>query len=153
MFEEVKELRKINIDFLKSYKPSYRALLNLYRIKLLNPDVVKDYLAFLVELNKEQEDIVIAVLISENEKSFEYYLERLESQEQSHAKHESIWLILKWFQTKSLLPRGFDLVELCNDLVVHFQFPELEKKVLYKSLSDWHLLEREILTYLDEYHN
>jgi len=153
MFEEVKELRKINIDFLKSYKPSYRALLNLYRIKLLNSDVVKDYLAFLVELNKEQEDIVIAVLISENEKSFEYYLERLESQEQNHAKHESIWLILKWFQTKSLLPRGFDLVELCNDLVVHFQFPELEKKVLYKSLSDWHLLEREILTYLDEHHN
>lgn len=153
MFEEIKGFSKINNEFLKLYKPSYRAILDLYVLEFLSAEVVKNYLASLLDSSKQQEAIIVTALISNDENELRESLEKLTYAGEGSKKviNSSIWLILKWLEQTSKLPKGFDLVVLCNDLVVHFEFPELEEKLLYVSLADWKTLEKNIQTYLYKY--
>ena len=153
MFEEIKEFDKINVEFLKQYSPSFRDLLNLYCFHFLDSTVLKDYFSVLLTKLNTEEDLIIEILISEDEKIIKEYLEKLAFNEKEHVSlaNSTIWLILKWLDETLKLPVGFDLVELCNDLVVHFNFPQIEKDMLYMSLADWESLEKNLKVYLCYY--
>lgn len=152
MFEEIKELHKIDLEFMKLHGPCFKDLLNLSELQFLDFSVIKDYLSFSLESHAKEEALILSILISNDKEEIKELLGKLASEErdQKNLVNSSMWLILKWFEQTSKLPRGFDLVELCNDLVVHFNFPELEKKLLYQSLADWEILESNLQTYLCE---
>lgn len=150
MFEE---FEKVNVGFLKQYSPSFKDLFNLYCFQFLDSIVLKDYLSVLLTKCNTEDGLIVEILIAEDEKAIKKDLEKLASNEKEHNSlvNTTIWLILKWFDETSKLPRGFDLVELCNDLVVHFNFPQIEKDMLYISLADWEPLEKNLKFYLEQY--
>lgn len=153
MFEEINGFDKIDLAFLRQYKPGFKDTFNLYGFHFIESSVIKDYLSFLLETSQEVEEIIILILTSNDEQEIKELLEKLGLNEEKSTGviSNSIWLILKWLDQTAKLPKGFDLVELCNDLVVHFNFPKIEEKMLYKSLADWKALEENLETYLHEY--
>lgn len=50
--------------------------------------------------------------------------------------------IIAWLFQKGYLEKlnGFDLVEVMNDLVTYFEFPEKERELFCVSYEDWSLL-------------
>ena len=153
MFEEIKEVHKIDLEFMKLHSPSFRDLLKLLEFQFLDFSMIKDYLSFSLKSHEKEEALILSILVSNDYEEIKEFLGKLASEEndQNNLVNSSMWLILKWLEQTSKLPKGFDLVELCNDLVVHFNFPKLEKKLLYQSLVDWEILETNLQTYLSKH--
>lgn len=154
MFEEIKNLKKIDVPFLKRHILCFSELLSLYNLNLLEIKTIKDFLSILIADNKaEQELIMVSMLITNDKYEFISMLTKLAEVQKINVSERKIfrpiWLVLKWFESSDCLPvSGFNLVELCSDLLAYFNYPKLEKKLFSKSFAEWSIVADNIKDYL-----
>ena len=156
MFEEIKILKKIDFSFIEKHNVSILDLQSLYNFGIIDISTIKDFLSKLIndrKVDKKTEDIIVDILIDSNVLDFKNKFDKLCDVKKQIINRDDVckpmWLILKWLQLTNCMPNpGFDQVDFCSDLIVYFNFPELEKKLLYKSFSDWQELSENIILYL-----
>lgn len=151
MFEEFKDKPHLSFEDLVEYKFSFSELLRLLDMQLVDEKIVATYLSHLLSQDTlpHFEDQIVRALWSNNlwdlKDSLKILAEKEGIDDSSLLKKIISWLFQKGYLEKL---SNFDLVEVMNDLVVHFEFPEKERELFYVSYEDGPLLMLRLKSYL-----
>lgn len=151
MFEEFQEKPHLSSEDLIEYVFSFSEISRLLDMGLVDEKIVTAYLShLLIQGNHpDNEELIMAALWANNLWDLKDSLRSLSEKEGVDAS-SLLKKIIAWLFQKGYLERldGFDLVEVLNDLVTYFEFPEKERELFCVSYEDFPLLMPRVKSYL-----
>lgn len=151
MFEEFQEKPHLSSEDLIEYVFSFSEISRLLDMGLVDEKIVTAYLSHLLIQGNlpHYEDLIMTALWANNLWDLKDSLRSLSEKEGVDAS-SLLKKIIAWLFKKGYLERldGFELVEVLNDLVTYFEFPEKERQLFCVSYEDFPLLMPRVKSYL-----